>query len=238
MNRTLVESARSMIAHAGLSNIFWAEAISAAACVRNCLPTTVLKERETPYERWYGRKPDVSHFRVFGCMAYAHLPDCERRKLDTKSKKMRFVGYSLTSKGYRLFDETNRTLYIRRDVEFNESDFGQTSAMTTEPDPKRMEVKQNADTTAKDEEEVAGTRRSETEEQQKLRRSERIRKTHVRYGYDEFADTTTYSVRHVAYHPSEVDEPYTLPLFVRTHRLLERGIHTFPCLFVSAGSEL
>ena len=120
-----------MIAHAGLSNIFWAEAISAAAYVRNRLPTAALKERETPYERWYGRKPDVSHFRVFGCMAYAHVPDCERRKLDTKSKKMRFVGYSLTLKGYCLIDETNQKLYVRRDVEFNESDFGQKSAMTT-----------------------------------------------------------------------------------------------------------
>ena len=211
MNRTLVESARSMIAHAGLSNIFLAEAISAAAYVRNRLPTTALKEGETPYERWYGRKPDVSHFRVFGCMAYAHVPDCERRKLDAKSKKMRFVGYSLTSKGYRLFDETNRKLYIRRDVEFNESDFGQTSVMTTEPDPKSMEVKQNADTTAKDEEEVAENRRSEKEEeQQELRRSERTRKTPVRYGYEEYADTATYPVRHVAYHLSEVDEPSTI----------------------------
>ena len=218
MNRTLVESARSMIAYAGLSNIFWAEAISTASYVRNRLPTTALKERETPYERWYGRKPDVSHFRVFGCMAYAHVPDCERRKLDTKSKKMRFVGYSLTSKGYRLFDETNRKLCIRRDVEFNESDFGQKSAMTTEPDLKSIEVNQNADTTRKDEE-VAEIRRSEKEEErqepqvhveQELRRSERTRKTPVRYGYDEFADTATYRVRHVAYHLSEIDEPSTI----------------------------
>ena len=218
MNRTLVESARSMIAHAGLSNIFWAEAISTASYVRNRLPTTALKERETPYERWYGRKPDVSHFRVFGCMAYAHVPDCERRKLDTKSKKMRFVGYSLTSKGYRLFDETNRKLCIRRDVEFNESDFGQKSAMTTEPDLKSIEVNQNADTTAKDEE-VAEIRRSEKDEErqepqvhveQELRRSERTRKTPVRYGYDEYADTATYRVRHVAYHLSEIDEPSTI----------------------------
>ena len=207
MNRILVESARSMIAHAGLSNIFWAEAMSAAAYVRNRVPTTTLKERETPYERWYGRKPDVSHFRVFGCMAYAHVPDCERRKLDTKSKKMRFVGYSSTSKGYRLFDETNRKLYIRRDVEFNESDFGQKSAMTTEPDSKSMEVKQN---TAQDEEEVAEVRRSEKEEQQELRRSERTRKIPVRYGYDEYADTATDHVRHVAYHLSEIDEPSTI----------------------------
>ena len=39
MNRTQVESARSMIAHAGLSNIFLAEA---AAYVRNRLPTVAL----------------------------------------------------------------------------------------------------------------------------------------------------------------------------------------------------
>ena len=126
MNRSLVEAAHSMTTHAGLSNIFWAKAISAAAYVRNCLPTAALKESETPYERWYGKKPDVSHLRVFGCMAYVHVPDCERKKLDTKLQKMRFVGYSLTSKEYRLFDETNRKLYVRRDVEFNESDFGQT----------------------------------------------------------------------------------------------------------------
>ena len=62
--------------------------------------------------------------RVFGCMAYAHVPDSERRKLDKKSRKMRFVGYSLTSKRYLLFDETNQKMYIWRDVEFNENDFG------------------------------------------------------------------------------------------------------------------
>lgn len=107
MNRTLVESARSMIMHAALSNIVWAKAISTATYVRNRLPTTALKENETPYERWYGKKPDVSPVRVFGCMAYAHMPDGERRKLDKKSKKISFMGYSLTSDGYRLFDETN-----------------------------------------------------------------------------------------------------------------------------------
>ena len=54
--------------------------------MRDRLPTTALKENETPYERWYGKKPDVSHLRVFGCVAYAHVPEGERRKLDNKSK--------------------------------------------------------------------------------------------------------------------------------------------------------
>ena len=105
--------------------MFWAEAISAAAYVRNRPHKTALKERETPYEQWYCRKPDVRYFRVFGCMAHAHVPDCERRKLEPKSKKMHFVGYSLMSK-----------VYIRRDVEFNKSDYGQKSVKTKEPDPK------------------------------------------------------------------------------------------------------
>ena len=151
MNRTLVESARSMIVHAALSDIFWAEAVSTAAYVSNRLPTTAPKENETPYERWYGRKPDVGHLCVFGCMAYAHVPDSERRKLDKKSRKMRLVGYSLTSKGYRLFDETKRKMYIRRDVEFNENDFGQKRAITTEPDPRCEEAEHKEVIPRKDE---------------------------------------------------------------------------------------
>ncbi|XP_076347948.1 uncharacterized protein LOC143245472 [Tachypleus tridentatus] len=41
----------------------------------------------TPYERWYGKKPDVGHKKVFGCLAYAHVPDASRQKLDMKSLK-------------------------------------------------------------------------------------------------------------------------------------------------------
>lgn len=87
MNRTLVESARSMIAHAKLPNMYWAEAISTAVYLRNRMPTTAIKETKIPYEKWCGREPNVSHLRVFGCMAYAHVPNSERRKLDKKAQK-------------------------------------------------------------------------------------------------------------------------------------------------------
>ena len=97
MNRTLQEAALSMILHAGLSKAFWAEAVCNAAYVRNseqdCDYGNLL------YERWYGKKPDLSHLRVFGCTDYAHVPDASRQKLDQKAVKMRFVGYSLTQKG-------------------------------------------------------------------------------------------------------------------------------------------
>ena len=61
MNRTLVESAGSMLSHAGLPKSFWAEAISTAAYIRNRMPTEAIREDKTLYERWYARKPDVSH---------------------------------------------------------------------------------------------------------------------------------------------------------------------------------
>ena len=62
--------------------------------------------------------------KVFGCIAYAHIPDNKQQKLDKKSEKLRFVGYCKESKGYRLLDKTNSQVVIRHDVIFNETDFG------------------------------------------------------------------------------------------------------------------
>ena len=131
MNRTLMESARAMIAHAGLPNSYWGEAVATAAYVRNRMPTTAIKNNQTPYERWYGRKPNVNHLRMFGCVAYAHVPDSERQKLDKKAVKLRFVGYAKTSKGYRLLDGKTEKIVTRRDVVFNETNF----SLETEPEP-------------------------------------------------------------------------------------------------------
>ena len=123
LNRTLMESAHTMIAHAGLSNNYWAKAVAAAAYVWNRTPTRAFKEAITPYERWYERKPNVSHLRVFGCIAYAHIPDIGRQKLDKKAEKLRFVSYSKASKEYRLLNEKNKKIIVRRDVLFDETNF-------------------------------------------------------------------------------------------------------------------
>jgi hypothetical protein len=64
----------------------WVEAVCNAAYVRNRVITTATAV--TPYKRWYGKKPDVSNLRVFGCTAYVHVPDASRQKLDQKAVKM------------------------------------------------------------------------------------------------------------------------------------------------------
>lgn len=116
-NRTLVEKCRCMLADSKLSKQFWAEAVNTSCYISNISPHSGLVS--TPEEIWSGRKPSVRHLRVFGCTAYIHIPKQKRRKLDLKSEKAIFVGYSSKSKGYRLLN-SHRKLVESRDVEFFE----------------------------------------------------------------------------------------------------------------------
>ena len=60
---------------------------------------------KTPWEPFFGKKPDVSGLatmRVFAAEAYALIPKQLRRKLDGHSELGHFVGYSTGKKGYRI----------------------------------------------------------------------------------------------------------------------------------------
>lgn len=118
-NRTIMEGARSLIYAKHLPLELWGEAIACTVYSLNrvCNSTSPL----TPYENWYGKKPDISHFRIFGSTAFIHVPKAERRKLESKSFKCYFVGYSLTQKAYRFWDPVGRKIKISRDVIFDEN---------------------------------------------------------------------------------------------------------------------
>ena len=74
----------------------------------------------TPKEAWTGRKPIVDHFKIFGCIAYAHIPDEKRKKLDDKGEKYVFLGVSEVSKAYKLFNPLTKKIVTSRDVVFDE----------------------------------------------------------------------------------------------------------------------
>jgi hypothetical protein len=63
-----------MIQSKGLSLKYWVEAINCANYIVNHTPTKALKNI-TLQEAWTIIKLDVSHFRVFGSMAWIHIPD-------------------------------------------------------------------------------------------------------------------------------------------------------------------
>ena len=119
LNRTLVETTRAMLLDAKLPHIFWAEAISTAAYLRNRSPTSAV-EGTTPHQAWYGQKPRVEHLRVFGSAAYVHIPKDERGKLDPKSKKCVLLGYGSVQKGYRVYDRLTWKVFYSRNVKFDE----------------------------------------------------------------------------------------------------------------------
>ncbi|KAG6394959.1 hypothetical protein SASPL_145550 [Salvia splendens] len=74
----------------------------------------------TPQEAWTGIKPWITHLRVFGSKAYAHVLDQTRIKLDDKSKPFISIGYDSNSKGYKLYNPITQKTMISRDVEVDE----------------------------------------------------------------------------------------------------------------------
>ena len=114
-----MEMARCMVKSQALPHGFWLEAVMCATYVLNRCPTKALQSI-TPYEAWHGTKPSVAHLRVFGCLAYALVPQQHRRKLDDKAVKCIFVGYSSESKGYRLYHPQTKRILVSRDVVFVE----------------------------------------------------------------------------------------------------------------------
>ena len=137
MNRTVVETARCMLAEAGLPKRFWAEAVATAVFLRNRSPTVAV-EGMTPFEAINGRKPQVNILRVFGCLCYSHVPKDERSKFDVKAKKCMFLGYGETTKGYRLYDLKRQRVMYSRNVVFDESKRAQEEAEPVVPNPAKF----------------------------------------------------------------------------------------------------
>ena len=62
----------------------------------------------TPEEAFFGKKPDVGHFRIFGCLTYSYVPKGKRTKLETTAHNSIFVGYRETSKAYRIYRRSRK----------------------------------------------------------------------------------------------------------------------------------
>jgi hypothetical protein len=108
-----------MLNEKNLPNYFWAKAVATAIYIMNRTPTARIHGM-TPKEKFTCKKPDVSHSKVFGCIAYVHVPDEKRSKLDPKADKCIFIRYSSEQKGYRCFNPSTWKLQVSRDVMFDE----------------------------------------------------------------------------------------------------------------------
>jgi len=92
-NRTIVESGKAMLHDRNLPQYLWAEAANTAVYLKNRTATETLNGL-TPFEKWFGEKPSLTHLRVFGSECYAHVPKDQRTKWEMNSIKCLLVSYS------------------------------------------------------------------------------------------------------------------------------------------------
>nr|GEX41773.1 putative ribonuclease H-like domain-containing protein [Tanacetum cinerariifolium] len=114
-NKTLVEAARTILADSLLPIPFWAEAVNTACYVQNRVLVTK-PHNKTPYELLLGRTPSIGFMRPFGCPVTILNTLDPLGKFDRKADEGFLVGYSESSKAFRVFNSRNRivqeTLHI------------------------------------------------------------------------------------------------------------------------------
>ena len=69
---------------------------------------------KTPYELYFGRKPNILHFHILGCQCYVDNNGKENLdKFDFKSNEVLFIMYSSSSKAFHVFNKnTSKNPYM------------------------------------------------------------------------------------------------------------------------------
>ncbi|KAD4586699.1 hypothetical protein E3N88_24300 [Mikania micrantha] len=99
-NRTLIESARTMLADSKLPITFWSEAIAIACFTLNRV-LIVKRHNKTCYELLQNQKPNLEHLEPFGAPCTMLKKDS---KFNSKVENGFFLGYSLPNK--RVFNKS------------------------------------------------------------------------------------------------------------------------------------
>ncbi|KAG7572488.1 Integrase catalytic core [Arabidopsis suecica] len=118
-NRHLMEVSRAMLFQKHMPKRFWGDAVMTACYLINRTPTRILND-QSPFQILNRQNPNIDHLRVFGSLCFVFVPGDLRNKLEPKSTKCVFIGYSTTQKGYKCFDPVNNRYHVSRDVKFME----------------------------------------------------------------------------------------------------------------------
>nr|GEV02405.1 retrovirus-related Pol polyprotein from transposon TNT 1-94 [Tanacetum cinerariifolium] len=119
-NMTIIEAAKIMLAGFKLPITFWAGAVNTACYVQNRL-LVVKPHNKTPYELFHGRTPILNFMRPFGCPVTILIIVDHLGKFDGNADEGCFVGYSLNSKAFRVFNNRTRILEENLHIRFSES---------------------------------------------------------------------------------------------------------------------
>ena len=122
-NQTLACMAQAMLLDANLSSWFWPFAVQTAVHIKNRVPHSNLPPHTTPYELWYGEKPNLGYFCVFGTHCTSHLLSNSLTKFEPRGESGHFLRYATDSKGYIVWTPSANgqggSIKIRRDIRFH-----------------------------------------------------------------------------------------------------------------------
>lgn len=121
-NRTLIEKARALLIDANAPLKCWGEAIVTANYLSNRSLNSAI-ENKTPFELWVGRKPCINHLYVFGCKTFVLIKDSNSHKFAPKAIPGMFIGYSETSKAFKILLPSKNKVIISKDIRVMKSMF-------------------------------------------------------------------------------------------------------------------
>lgn len=118
-NRTLAERITAMLDEASVSRAYWVECLAALVHVHNRCESSAVEK--TPYEMLFKQKPDVSHLKVWGCLAYVHVQKDKRASnLSSHMEKCIFIGYPEGYKGWQFYNPKTKKVVISERADFDE----------------------------------------------------------------------------------------------------------------------
>ena len=119
--RTLSESAAANLLQGNIHRRHWPDSWNYSNYTKNRIPSST-RDFLTPFEIYYGRRPDMHKLAPFGCAAYARTPDQQRHKADITTGRARtciMFGYDETTKdGYKLINLTTNSVIHSRSVKY------------------------------------------------------------------------------------------------------------------------
>ncbi|KAH9778649.1 hypothetical protein KPL71_007414 [Citrus sinensis] len=187
-NRSIQEMARTMLNENSLPNYFWVEAVNTACYVLN---RVLIRPNlnKTPYELWKYRKPNIGYFKVFGYKCFVLNTKDNLGKFDPKSDVGIFLGYSNSSKAYKVYNK--RTLVVEESMHVT---FDETNPSFTE----KVVVDDNAE-----EEQQEGTSNDNQEDAPHGIQEEHHEETNVEQN-EGTSQTLPNEWRYVSSHPKDV----------------------------------
>ena len=112
--------ARTILHENNLPNYFWVKAVNTSCYILNRVLIRSSLDK-TPYKLWKNKKPNISYFKVFGSKCFILNTKDNLGKFDAKSNVGIFLGYSSSSKAYRVFNKKTMVVEESVHVVFDES---------------------------------------------------------------------------------------------------------------------